>query len=69
MTDEKFDKKHYDTTTFIGNNKLCVNKLTSSDWSHITMRTNDEVNGTITLKSKEIAEALHFMLGQMLGKS
>jgi hypothetical protein len=32
------------------------------------MITNDEINGDIAIKSQAMAEQLHFMLGQMLGK-
>ena len=58
---------HYDMAIQHNNNKLFLSKRTSTDWSHITMLTNGNETGQIELRSKEHAEALHFMLGQMLG--
>lgn len=50
--------------------ELTLDKSRASDWASLTMHINDGVPDTqITLRSKEIAEGLHFMLGQMLGKS
>ncbi len=45
---------------------LSVNKNNGTDWSALKMVTNGRSNGTITLRSREIAEQLHFSLGQML---
>lgn len=65
MTD--YWEKHYDICVQKDNDKLFLSKSHGTDWCHVTMLTNGNDNGTIELRSKEHAEALHFMLGQMLG--
>jgi hypothetical protein len=47
---------------------LSVRKGSGSDWVYICMKTNGQPNGAITIRSLEMAEGLHFMLGQMLGR-
>ncbi len=68
---DKYWEKNYSVIFGKGyrpTNELFIEKKSESDWSHITMMTNSSKNGTITIRSKEMAEQLHFMLGQMLDK-
>ena len=63
----EFHKKTYRVSTKQGNDELYVVKQGDSDWSSVQMITNGNENGAVQLRSKEAAEHLHFMLGQMLG--
>jgi hypothetical protein len=62
----KYYKSNYTMKAQETNEVIAVNKSSNSDWCEITMATNDKANGAITIKSKHMAEQLHFMLGQML---
>jgi|GEM_PF-3954072 len=64
----EFWNKHYVMKAQQSNDQLEVRKSSGSDWSQISNVTNGTKNGEITIRSKEMAEQLHFMLGQMLGK-
>lgn len=48
------------------NDRLRVRKDSGTDWCEVQMTTNNSPNGSIQIRSKEMAEQLHFMLGQML---
>lgn len=65
---DKFYKKSYSMTVQESNDKLVVEKSNNSDWSEVKMITNKFDNGSIAIRSKAMAEQLHFMLGQMLNK-
>lgn len=60
--------KGYKMTAQESNDALTVYKSDESDWCTLTMNTNEEQNGQIVLRSKEMAAQLHFMLGRMLGQ-
>lgn len=64
---DSYWKKNYGSSVSSGCDELHVRKSSGGDWSHINMLTNDQPNGDITIRSKEHAEQLHFLLGQMLG--
>lgn len=51
------------------NDALTLSKDSGTDWCRVTMRTNDIDSGSITIRSKAMAEQLHFMLGQMLSSN
>lgn len=58
----------YKITAIEGVDALTVEKGASSDWSKVSMVINGGVSESqITLRSRHMAEQLHFMLGQMLG--
>lgn len=63
---ESYSNKSYSYSVSNGFDDLYVNKNPSSDWMEIKMVTNDLANGVITIRSKEMAEQLHFMLGQLI---
>ena len=63
-----FHKKHYSMEIKESNDLIHIDKMSGTDWSTIEMVTNDKSNGYITIRSKNMAEHLHFMLGQMLDK-
>jgi hypothetical protein len=65
---EGYWSKCFNATVSFGNDDIEVNKNSGGDWSSITMCTNGNPNGDITIRSREHAEQLHFLLGQMLGK-
>lgn len=58
--------KHFIMTAEQFPDRLTVKKNSPSDWSSVEMQVHDLVPVKITLRSKEMAEQLHFMLGQML---
>lgn len=58
--------KSYESTVINGNDSLTVKKISGTDWAQLHMQTNNFNNGDINLRSKEAAESLHFMLGQLL---
>ena len=60
--------QNYSMTVQEANDKLTVSKSSGSNWCGIAITTNRNSNGMIMLRSKAMAEQLHFMLGQMLGK-
>ncbi len=62
-------KKHYTMTVQETNDALILTKDGGSGWCHLTMRTNDRDNGSITIRSQAMAEQLHFMLWQMLSSN
>jgi len=66
MSGEYF-AKNYIMSAQQDNDKLRVVKCGQSEWCNIENTTNNSDNGKITIRSKAIAEQLHFMLGQMLG--
>jgi len=45
---------------------ILVHKSPSSYWTEITLFIHEKEEARITIRSKEMAEQLHFMLGQML---
>ena len=63
-----YNKKYYSMSVKEANDEVCVNKSTGADWCTIKMVNNDEFTGDITIRSREMAEQLKFMLGQMLDK-
>lgn len=61
-----FIRKSYDSAVTCGSDKIVVQKSRHSEWVNIYMKVNDVHMNEITIRSKEQAEHLHFMLGQML---
>lgn len=66
MPSKYWSKDYCMTVSESGCDMLSVNKNGGTDWSTLKMMTNERSNGLITLRSREIAEQLHFSLGQML---
>jgi len=64
---DNYYEKHYTMGLQENNDKLIVSKMSQSDWCLIKMNTNNSANGKIQIRSKAMAEQLHFMLGQLLG--
>lgn len=63
---DKYRGSHFHMSVAESADQLAVDKQSATEWCEITMRTNNERNGEITIRSKRMAEALRFMLGQML---
>jgi hypothetical protein len=61
-----YEKKTFGIGVIDGADTLTLSKSGGTDWAILQMITNRYENGTITLRSKEIAVQLHCMLGQML---
>ena len=57
---------HYEMTIRHGTDALRVAKGGGSGWVSLNMTVNGTDAHCITIRSREHAEALHFMLGQML---
>lgn len=68
MDYNQYRKIFYMMTAKQSPDELTVDKMGDSDYCEISMVTNGFGNGQVTIRSKEMAEQLHFMLGQMLGK-
>lgn len=66
MTDDDYWRKHYQRRLAEGADTLTLEKTKDSDWCHVRMLTNGDPNGGICIRSREMAEHLHFMLGQLL---
>jgi hypothetical protein len=64
---DNYWEKSFNTAVLHGNDEITVYKNSGGDWIGIEMQTNKTPNGSITIRSKEHAEQLHFLLGQMLG--
>jgi len=65
MTDN-YEQKHYAVSVVNGCDTLSAEKMKGSDWCELSMVTSGSHNGSITIRSKEQAEHLHFMIGKML---
>lgn len=63
---ESYEKKHYDITMTEHPDSLTVRKTPGSDWCRVHMTTHGDSDGTITIRSRAMAEALRFMLEQLL---
>lgn len=62
----EFWKKSFNMKFQESNEQLVVSKDSNSDWSYINRTTNDCSNGEIVIKSRAMAEQLHFTLGLLL---
>jgi len=67
MEEDDYYDKDYAAHSGNGNNQLRVSKNHKSDCSTIEMRINGTTDSKITLKDKDRAEALYWMLANMLG--
>jgi hypothetical protein len=68
MTVDEYWKRRYHMEAIEGVDALNVDKSPGTDWCWVRMTVADNEPIGINLRSKEMAEQLHFMLGQMLGK-
>lgn len=57
----------YRSRVAVGVDEIEVLKPCNSEWMDISMTTNDRPGGGFTIRSREQAEILRFMLGQALG--
>lgn len=63
---KEYADKHYSMTMNDGVDAVTVEKAAGSEWCVVSMKTNGEPNGEITIRSESMSEALRFMMGQML---
>lgn len=68
MGEDEYKIKHYSVSVEERNDKMRLTKGMNSDYCEINMKTNDINEGGLVIRSKNMAEQLHFMLGQMLEK-
>jgi hypothetical protein len=68
MTDADYWNRTYRMDAREGVDTLRVAKSSGNDWSHVSMTISGQVPIDITVRSKAMAEMLHSMLGQLLGK-
>ena len=61
-----YEQKHFDMTVTEHSDNITVRKSSGNDWCQVIMVTNGDINGVITIRSKEMVESLYFMLGQIL---
>lgn len=61
--------KSYNMKVEHQSDSLVIKKMSGSDWSQITLFIHKEEQAKITIRSKEMAEHLHFMLGKMLSNT
>lgn len=69
MTEIEYLQSSYSSTINKGSDvKLTVEKFCGSDWARLRGESGGSLTGNIIIKSKQEAELLHFMLGQLIGK-
>jgi VCBS repeat-containing protein len=68
MDKASYEKSQYCMSAIQHPDKVTVSKTQGSDWCHVTLDIHGKEDSAINIRSKEMAEQLHFMLGQMLGK-
>lgn len=66
MNDADYWNRRYTMGARESSDELRVEKRAGTDWCDLSMQINGEYNGRITIRSREMAEELHFMLGRML---
>jgi len=66
MNDKEYLEKFYDCKATICDDSIKIRKMMHLSDFRITAKINNEEVGSITIRSKEQAEQLHFMLGQLL---
>lgn len=66
MTEIEYLKSSYRNTVISKGDSIHLEKSSNSDWLHIKMTVDDDILGSITIRSKQQAEHLRFMLGQIL---
>jgi len=68
MNNKEYLEKFYDCKATICDDSIKVRKMMHLNDLHITTKINNEEIGSIVIRSREQAEQLHFMLGQLLEK-
>lgn len=68
MNDKEYLEKFYDCKATICDDSIKIRKMMHLNDFRIIAKINNEEVGSITIRSKEQAEQLHFMLGQLLEK-
>lgn len=68
MSDKDYLEKFYDCKTTHCDDSIKIRKMMHLNDFRITTKINNEETGSIVIRSKEQAEQLHFMLGQLLEK-
>ena len=63
-----FDKKSYNLSIVDVIDEITVIKKSNCNFVEIKMFIHNREESSIVLKTQELAEGLHFLLGQMLGK-
>lgn len=66
MTDADYSKRDFALTVVDTHDSLLLSKFGDSDWCELNMETNGAPNGKITIRSRLLAQQLHFMLGSLL---
>lgn len=68
MNDKEYLEKFYDCKATICDDSIKIRKMMHLNDFRIIAKINNEEVGSITIRSKQQAEQLHFMLGQLLEK-
>ena len=68
MNDKEYLEKFYDCKATICDDSIKIRKMMYSNDFRISRSINSEEFESIVIRSKEQAEQLHFMLGQLLEK-
>ena len=63
-----FDKKSYNLSILDVMDEIAVIKKSGCDFVEIKIFIHNKEESSIVLRSQQLAEGLHFLLGQMLGK-
>ena len=63
-----FDKKSYNLSIVDAIDEIAVIKKSGCDFVEIKMFIHNKEESSIVLRSQDLAEGLHFLLGQTLGK-
>jgi len=68
MNNKEYLEKFYDCKSTCCDDSIKIRKMMHLNDIHVITKINNETIGNIIIRSKEQAEQLHFMLGQLLGK-
>lgn len=66
MSERKWTRKHFKVRVGNDLDQLRVEKLSGSDWIQVKLETHGRMRGDVELRGREIAQQLHFVLGQLL---
>ncbi len=64
----KYYDKHYHMAAESESDKIILKKCGRSDWCEVIMEINGDQKCSMDIRSREMAEQLHFMLGQILSQ-
>lgn len=68
MKEDEYHGHYYRMELKTNGDTFEISKSSSSTWAKITKKNPDGTSDSLDIRSKQMAEQIHFTLGQMLGK-